>query len=98
MTLASILNVHAIYSISAQADQSTENKATDIKSEGKLFSYMNLIWKYQILPTIYSKFGPYFYIYQTVPELMDELPSVSDQAILQDEWGNDGYYDEFTGK
>ena len=29
---------------------------------------------------------------------MDELPSVSDQAILQDEWGNDGYYDENTGK
>ena len=28
---------------------------------------------------------------------MDELPSINDQPILQDEWGNDGYYDEYTG-
>ena len=35
--------------------------------------------------------------FQLVPKDNVAVPAANDLPILQDEWGNDGYYDEYTG-
>ena len=40
---------------------------------------------------------PIFYHLKTFITDTAAVPAVNEQPILQDEWGNDGYYDEYTG-
>ena len=37
------------------------------------------------------------WIFPSVPKDNVAVPAANDLPILQDEWGNDGYYDEYTG-